>query len=65
MEDWQGELTRGLREVIAEFRPDIVAVEDVFNHQNLRSAIALAQARGMALAVVGLAGWRWRRPRRR
>ena len=51
-----GELACGLREVIAELRPGIVAVEDVFSHQNPRSAIALAQARGMALAVVGLAG---------
>ena len=56
MEERLGELARGLREVIGELRPEIVAVEDVFSHQNPRSAIALAQARGMALAVVGLAG---------
>ena len=56
MEDRLGELACGLREVIAELRPGIVAVEDVFSHQNPRSAIALAQARGMALAVIGLAG---------
>ena len=56
MEDRLGEIARGLREVIGELAPDIVAVEDVFSHQNPRSALALAQARGMALAVVGLAG---------
>ena len=56
MEHRLGELACGLREVIAELRPGVVAVEDVFSHQNPRSAIALAQARGMALAVVGLAG---------
>ncbi len=56
MEERLGELARGLREVIAELSPEIVAVEDVFSHQNVRSALALAQARGMALAVVGLAG---------
>jgi crossover junction endodeoxyribonuclease RuvC len=56
MEDRLGELACGLREVIAELRPAVVAVEDVFSHQNPRSAIALAQARGMALAVIGLAG---------
>jgi crossover junction endodeoxyribonuclease RuvC len=56
MENRLGELACGLREVIAELRPGIVAVEDVFSHQNPRSAIALAQARGMALAVIGLAG---------
>ena len=56
MEERLGELARGLREVIAELAPQVVAVEDVFSHQNPRSAIALAQARGMVLAVVGLCG---------
>jgi len=51
-----GEIARGLREVIDELEPAVVAIEDVFSHQNPRSALALAQARGMALAVVGLAG---------
>ena len=51
-----GEIARGLREVIGELSPAYVAIEDVFSHQNVRSALALAQARGMALAVVGLAG---------
>jgi len=56
MEQRLGELARGLREVIGELAPTVVAVEDVFSHQNPRSALALAQARGMALAVIGLAG---------
>lgn len=56
MEERLGEIARGLREVIDELRPAVVAIEDVFSHQNVRSALALAQARGMALAVVGLAG---------
>jgi len=56
MEVRLGEIARGLREVIAELDPQVVAVEDVFSHQNVRSALALAQARGMVLAVVGLAG---------
>lgn len=58
MEQRLGEIARGLREVIGELQPGIVAVEDVFSHQNPRSALALAQARGMALAVIGLAGLR-------
>ncbi len=58
MEERLGEIARGLREVISELDPQVVAVEDVFTHQNPRSALALAQARGMALAVVGLAGLR-------
>jgi crossover junction endodeoxyribonuclease RuvC len=51
-----GEIARGLIEVVRELAPEVVAVEDVFSHANPRSAFALAQARGMALAVVGLAG---------
>ena len=54
MEARLGEIARGLREVIDELSPHVVAVEDVFTHQNPRSALALAQARGMVLAVVGL-----------
>jgi crossover junction endodeoxyribonuclease RuvC len=56
MEARLGEIARGLREVIDELKPTHVAIEDVFMHQNPRSALALAQARGMCLAVVGLAG---------
>jgi crossover junction endodeoxyribonuclease RuvC len=56
MEKRLGEIARSLGEVIAELRPTEVAVEDVFTRANARSALALAQARGMALAVIGLAG---------
>ena len=57
-EERLGEIARGLREVLAELAPAVVAVEDVFVRENARSALALAQARGMALAVIGLAGLR-------
>jgi crossover junction endodeoxyribonuclease RuvC len=56
MEHRLGEIARGLSDVIAELGPAVVAVEDVFIQHNPRSALALAQARGMALAVIGLAG---------
>jgi len=56
MEMRLGTIARALQEVIAELAPDVVAIEDVFTHANPRSALALAQARGVALAVVGLAG---------
>jgi len=59
MEERLGEIARGLREVIDEMKPEVVAVEDVFVHaQNPRSGLALAQARGMVLAVIGLCGLR-------
>ena len=55
-EERLGEIARSLIEVVQELRPVALAVEDVFSHQNVRSALALAQARGVALAVAGLAG---------
>lgn len=41
-----------LREVIALHRPDQAAVEDVFFAANVRSALKLAQVRGVALLVL-------------
>jgi crossover junction endodeoxyribonuclease RuvC len=58
MEARLGEIACGLREVIGDLKPAVVAVEDVFVHHNARSALALAQARGMVLAVVGIEGLR-------
>lgn len=56
MEARLGEIAKGLRDVIAELGPEVVAVEDVFSQMNPRTALALAQGRGMALAVIGLCG---------
>lgn len=55
-EERLAEIAAGLREVIDELSPTTVAVEDVFTRKNHRAALALAQARGAVLAVVGLAG---------
>lgn len=54
MEKRLGEVARWLGEVIDDLAPDQLAVEDVFSHVNPRSALALAQARGVVLAVAGL-----------
>lgn len=56
MERRLGEIARGLREVIDDLTPEAVAVEAVFAHINVKSALALAQARGMVLAIAGLIG---------
>ena len=56
MEARLGEIARSLTEVVEELKPDEVAIETVFSRINAKSALALAQARGMALAVVGMAG---------
>ncbi len=56
MEHRLGEIARYLTDVITELRPAVIAVEDVFTSVNSRSALALAHARGAALAAAGMAG---------
>lgn len=51
-----GDIARWLTEVVGELGPRALAVEDCFAYKNVRSALALAQARGAVLAVAGLAG---------
>jgi crossover junction endodeoxyribonuclease RuvC len=42
--------------LIAEFEPDVVAVEQVFFQANVRTAMSVGQASGLALAEAALAG---------
>jgi crossover junction endodeoxyribonuclease RuvC len=51
-----GEIVSGIKEIIAELRPQAVAMEDVFHGKNVRSVIALAQARGAVLVACDQAG---------
>jgi crossover junction endodeoxyribonuclease RuvC len=50
------ELQRELRALIADLQPDAVAVEKVFFQSNVRTAIGVAQASGLALAEAVNAG---------
>jgi crossover junction endodeoxyribonuclease RuvC len=50
------EIGNGLRRVIEEHRPDEAAVEAVFHAANVKSALTLAHARGVALFTVTEAG---------
>ncbi len=43
-------------ELIAEFEPHVVAVEQVFFQVNVRTAMSVGQASGLALAEASLAG---------
>ncbi len=43
------EIFEGIQEVIAQFRPDACAVEDVFYHQNKKTAIIMGHARAVAM----------------
>lgn len=50
-------LHRGVRELLAEFRPDVVAVEDLFTRfKHPRTAILMAHARGALLLPCAEAG---------
>jgi crossover junction endodeoxyribonuclease RuvC len=46
-----GEIGRGLRELIEEVRPDVVAIEEAFFGVNVQSTLALGEARGVALYI--------------
>jgi crossover junction endodeoxyribonuclease RuvC len=46
----------GLAALLADHRPDAVAVEDVFHARNVRSALKLGHARGVALLAASQAG---------
>jgi crossover junction endodeoxyribonuclease RuvC len=45
-----------LRDLIAEYRPEAAAVEDVFYATNVRTALKLSQVRGVALLTIAEAG---------
>jgi len=49
------DLARELRALIAEYRPDVVAVEQVFFQANRRTVMSVAQASGLALAEAAAA----------
>jgi crossover junction endodeoxyribonuclease RuvC len=46
-----GEIGRGLRDLIEEVRPDVVAMEEAFFGVNVQSTLALGEARGVALFI--------------
>jgi len=48
-------LMQQLAAVIAQYTPDVASVEDVFVAASPRSALVLGQARGAALAAIGVA----------
>lgn len=50
------EVARGLGEVIQQYHPQAAAVEDVFHAVNVKTALKLAQVRGVALLAVAEAG---------
>ncbi|MDR2724536.1 MAG: crossover junction endodeoxyribonuclease RuvC [Candidatus Adiutrix sp.] len=49
-------LHQGLTELMSGFRPEAAAVETVFTGRNIRSAVILAQARGVVLLAAAQGG---------
>jgi crossover junction endodeoxyribonuclease RuvC len=45
------EMAGDLRQILAQYQPDEVAVEDLFFFKNLKTAIKVAQARGVLLLI--------------
>ncbi len=50
------ELEAALRSLVAEYRPERMAVERLFFQRNVQTAMAVGQARGVALLVGAHAG---------
>lgn len=48
------DLSCDLSILIEKYKPDCAVVEDIFVYKNARSALLLGQARGVAIAVLGL-----------
>ena len=46
----------GLVALLADHRPDLVAIENIFHARNVRSALKLGHARGVALLAASQAG---------
>jgi crossover junction endodeoxyribonuclease RuvC len=49
-------LSVDLRSLLADLRPDVVVVERVFFQRNVRTAMSVGQASGLALAAAATAG---------
>lgn len=46
-----GEIYTGVNEIINQYQPTICAIEQVFVHQNVATALKLGQARGVAIVA--------------
>lgn len=49
-------LDRGLESVVVKYRPDAVAVEELFFNKNIKTALAAAHGRGVALVAAARSG---------
>jgi crossover junction endodeoxyribonuclease RuvC len=59
MSDRLDKLYKESKKVVVELRPDVVVVEQLFFNTNLKTAIAVGQARGVILLACNHAGADW------
>jgi crossover junction endodeoxyribonuclease RuvC len=50
------QLFQGINRLLEEYRPDVMAVEELFFNRNVTTAITVGQARGVALLAASLQG---------
>ena len=50
------QINHGLIEVIDKYKPDYIALEDIFYSKNIKTAIVMGHARGVALLAIVNAG---------
>lgn len=55
-EDRLKKLFHGINGLLDEYRPDVMAVEELFFNRNVTTAITVGQARGVALLAASLRG---------
>lgn len=50
------DIAGGLRQCIRDYRPEVIAIEEVFHALNVKTALKLSHVRGVALLLVAEAG---------
>jgi crossover junction endodeoxyribonuclease RuvC len=50
------QIYEGVSKIIKRYKPDLIAIEDVFYGKNIRSTLAIGQARGVAILASVRAG---------
>jgi crossover junction endodeoxyribonuclease RuvC len=56
MPNRMSDIFQGVQRLIMMYTPDCAAIEEVFMHKNVRSALILGQARGAILSALGQSG---------
>ncbi len=50
-------INKGMNQLLQEFNPDAVVIEELFFHKNTKTAITVAQSRGVILMTAAAAGY--------